>query len=223
MIRFLFTAALLFSPLCHAAPKGEVEVRFLAESSPPDLGQVLLANAEARTDPFDLPVNNLSPAQIPPARLFSVWSVNKNASLASVTLPEEGKSFIVLLVPSPKGGYHPIVLRSDDPAFKGGDIRFQNLTNKTVLGFVGTSKFVLAPGLGKVVTPKGARAEKFYDVGLGVREAEGDRVLAQTRWPEDALARFYVFFYVHPETKLVAYRAVDEFVGNAAAALPPGG
>jgi len=81
-----------------------------------------------------------------------------------------------------------------------------------VLGRVGTAKFELAPGKNTVLRPKGARAEKFYDVTLGVREKDGDRVLSMTRWPEDPLARFCVFFYVDPATRLVTYRAVDEFV-----------
>jgi hypothetical protein len=37
------------------------------------------------------------------------------------------------------------------------------------------------------------------------------KALPTTRWPEDPLARFYVFFYMDPETKRIAYRAVDEF------------
>ena len=191
-------------------------MRFLAERAPADLGQILLASAEARSDPFDLPVNNLSTPQKPPARLFSVWSVSKNVSLAAVTLPEEGNSFIVLLLPSSKGGYSPVVMRAGDPKFRPGDIYFHNLTDKTVLGYVGTAKFVLPATQGTIVRPTGARAEKFYDVGLGVREEEGDRVLAKTRWPEDPLTRFYVFFYVNPETKRIAYRAVDEFVEKEA-------
>lgn len=216
MIRFLVTVSIALAQLTHAEPgaKGEPEVRFLAQSAPADLGQIALATADARSEPFDLPVNNLSQPQKPPARLFSVWSVARNMSIGTVALPEEGDSFIALLVPSPKGGYSPIVMRADDPGFKPGDIYFHNLADKTVLGFVGTAKFVLAPGRGKVLTPKGARAEKFYDVGLGVREKEGDRVLAQMRWPEDPFVRFYVFFYLDPKTKRIAYRAVDEFVGK---------
>ena len=214
MIRILLTTGLLVASIAFAKEpsKGDVKVRFLAERSPADLGQVLLATQDARSDPFDLPVNNLSTPQTPPTRLFSVWSVVKNLSLANVTLPEEGKSFIVLLIPSTKGGYSPVVMRADDPSFRPGDIYFHNLTDKTVLGFVGTAKFVLAPSGGTILRPAGAREEKFYDVGLGVREEDGDRVLATTRWPEDPLARFYVFFYVSPETQRITYRAVDEFV-----------
>jgi hypothetical protein len=216
MNRILIPIALFSIPIAHAAPaaKGEVEVRFVAESAPRNLGQVTLVADDQRAAPFDLPLNNLSDPQTPPARVFSVWAVDKNISLATVTLPEEGKSFIVLLIPSPKGGYTPVVMNSGDPAFRAGDIYFHNNADKTVLGFVGTSRFTLKPKRGIVVRPKGARAEKFYDVGLGIREADGDRVLCTTRWPEDKQARFYVFFYINPETQLIVHRAVDEFVGN---------
>lgn len=210
-MKHILLGILALLPLCADAKKGEVEVRFLAERAPDNLGMISLAAQEARSEPFDLPVNNLSAPQKPPARVFSVWSVDRNVSLATVTLPEEGDSFIALLITSPKG-YVPVVMRYDDPKFRPGDIYFHNLADKTVLGFVGTAKFVLPAGRGTILTPKGARGEKFYDVGLGVREKDGDRVLATTRWPEDNLARFYVFFYVDPDTRRIAYRGVDEFV-----------
>jgi hypothetical protein len=198
-----------------AEKKPQLEVRFLAESIPADLGQVSLAFEDQRTSPFDLPMNNLSTPQIPPARTFQLWLPDKNRAISTITLPQEGVSFVVLLLISPKGGYSPVVMRSDNPEFKPGDIYFINNADKTVLGYVGTSKFTLAPAKSTIVRPQGARAEKFYDVGLGVREEEGDRVLTTTRWPEDKMARFYVFFYVNPATKRVAYRAVDEFVPPA--------
>lgn len=210
-MKHLLLGILFLIPLPAEAKKGEVEIRFLAERAPADLGKIALAAEEMRSDPFDLPVNNLSAPQKAPARVFSVWSVDRNLSLATIRLPEEGDSFIALMITSPKG-YIPVVMRYDDPKFRPGDIYFHNLADKTVLGFVGTEKFVLPSGRGTILTPKGARNEKFYDVGLGVREKEGDRVLATTRWPEDNLARFYVFFYVDPQTNRIAYRGVDEFV-----------
>ena len=214
MIRCFTLTLLLFCGLisARAEKKPELEVRFVAESAPADLGQVALAAGEIRSAPFDLPINNLSMPQTPPARAFQLWLLDKNRSISQITLPEEGTSFVVLLLISAKGGYTPVVMRSDNPEFKGGDIYFLNNSNKTVLGYVGTSKFTLAPSKGTIVRPQGARAEKFYDVGLGVREEEGDRVLTTTRWPEDNMSRYYVFFYVNPATKRVAYRAVDEFL-----------
>ena len=202
----------LLLQLAKAQPKAELAVRFLAQAAPSDLGRVSLAIGDIRTDAFELPVNNLSLVQKTAARGFLLWQIDKNRSISQITLPEDGQSFIVLLLLSPKGGYSPVVMRADDPNFKPGDIYFHNNSPKSVVGYVGTSKFLIRPAQGTVVRPAGTRAEKFYDVGIGVREETGDRVLTTTRWPEDPMSRFYVFFYVDPVTQLVAYRAVDEFV-----------
>lgn len=189
-----------------------VEVRFLAQAVPNDLGQVALANAETRSAPFDLPMNNLSSPQEPPSRVFSVWSVTKAASLATVKLPEEGKDFICLLLMFPgKPGYSPVVFPSKDPGFRAGDVHFFNMANKPVLGFLGTAKFELNPGKSAVVTPRGGE-ERFYRVGLGVKEPEGNRVIKTMKWPKSEQTRYYVFFYVEPVKGRITYRAVDEFV-----------
>jgi hypothetical protein len=208
LLGFLFLTTSLAADVPR---KGGIEIRFLAERAPDDLGKISLAHEEQRSEPFDLPVNNLSAPQKAPARVFSIRSVERDLALANVQLPDEGNSFIALLISSPEG-YVPVIMRYDDPKFRPGDIYFHNLADKTVLGFVGTAKFVLPAGRSTILTPKGARQEKFYDVGLGVREAEGDRVLATTRWPEDNLARLYVFFFIDPKTGRITYRGVDEFV-----------
>ena len=205
------------SACAHAqeAPKGDLQVRFLAERTPEEIGQVLLAAEKYKGVPFDLPINYLSPPQAPPGKSFSVWSVAKNVSLATVTLPEKGKSFIVLLIPSAKAGYDPVVIASDDPSFKPGDVYFYNHADRTVLGYVGTSKFTIAPDKGQMLRPAGLKEGKYYDVGFGVREKEGDRVLSTSRWPEDNKMRSYMFFFINPRTQRLDFRAVDEFV-------PPG-
>ena len=215
MMRIATLFALLFSALASAqdAPKGgDLKVRFLAERTPQDLGQVLMATEKEKSPPFDLPVNNLSVPQPAPARVFALKpATGKDVALANVTLPENGKSFIVLLVPA-AAGYKPVVIAAEDPAFKPGDVYFYNHGDKPVLGYVGTATFVLPPGKGQTLTPKGAKEGKFYDVGFGVREKEGDRALSTTRWPVDDKIRSYVFFFVNPSTKRLDFRAVDEFV-----------
>ena len=194
------------------AAEENVEVRFLAQVLPEGLGQVVLANAEMRSDPFDLPMNNLSPPQEPPARLFSVWSMGQNVSVASVKLPDEGKSFIVLLLRSPEGGYEPVVMPAENPNFKGGDVYFYNNANKPVLGVLGTAKFSLSPGKGTVVTPRGFGQQRYYHAMLGVKEADGNRVIKSMKWPSSKMTRNYVFFYVDPTKKRISFRAVDEFI-----------
>ena len=214
MHRLLQIAVLLFATIVHSegAAKGEVKVRLLAERIPNNLGKVVLANEKIRSDPFDLPMNNLSPPQNPPARIFNVWSVDKNISIASVKLPEEGESFLVILIPSENGTYIPSVMPFDNPNFKAGDVYFFNNTNKLVLALLGTSKLALASGKSAVVTPSGFGDEKYYYTMLGVREADGDKVIKSMKWPSSKTMRNYVFFYVDPSKQRITYRAVDEFM-----------
>jgi hypothetical protein len=192
----------------------KVEVRFLAERIPRNLGKVVLVSEDLRSDPFDLPMNNLSPPQKPPARIFSVFAVDENVSIAAVKLPEEGNSFVVILLPSTKdrGVYSPLVIPFENPNFKGGDIYFHNNSNKPVLGLIGKTKMALAPGKGTVITPRGFGDEKYYHVMLGVREAKGNKVIKSMKWPSSKTMRNYVFFYVDPRKNRVSYRAVDEFI-----------
>ena len=97
--------------------------------------------------------------------------------------------------------------------FKPGDIYFYNHADKTVLGFVGSSKFILDPAKGKAVRPtKPSGDGAYYDVGLGIREKEGDKPLSIARWPVQNGIRMYVFFYLNPRTQKLDFRAVDEFV-----------
>ena len=211
----LFSSSLLRAQDPAPAPAGDkegVKVRFLAEQAPKEIAQVVLAAEEKRSAAFTLPTNNLSDMQLAPARTFKVQTVDKGLALSSVVLPDAGKSFIVLLVPAPAGGYKPVVMRADDPAFKAGDTYLYNHADKTVLGFVGTSKFTLEPGKGQSLRPAGARQGQFFDVGFGVREKDGDKPLSSTRWPVDPNIRSFLFFYNDSKTKRVTFRAVDEFV-----------
>ena len=213
-LSFFFVLALcLGSNTLWSQDKGtKVKVRFLAERIPRDLGQVVLANTEMRSDPFDLPMNNLSKQQEPPARVFSVWSIDKNVSIANVKLPEEGNAFIALLLRSSKGGYNVIVMPDENSSFKGGDVYFFNNANKPVLGVLGKSKFALAPGKSTIVTPRGGESDRYYHVMLGVKEKEGNKVIKSMKWPSSKTMRNYVFFYVDPKKKRVTFRAVDEFI-----------
>ena len=144
--------------------------------------------------------------------------MDKNLSLANVKLPDEGDAFIVLLLRSAKGGYEPVIMPAENPSFKGGDVYFYNNAEKPVLGLLGKTKFTLAPGKGSIQTPSGFGDEKFYHVMLGVREADGNKVIKSMKWPSSKTMRNYVFFYVDPEKKRVTYRAVDEFIAQKEAA-----
>lgn len=212
-MKLLALSLLFLAPQSQLAFADGPEIRFLAERVPGDLGPVCLATEDARSEPFGMPMNNLSAPQTPPARVFNIVSIEEGGTLATVKLPEEGDSFIALLVKLPgKPGYSTVVIPYRNTKFKDGDIYFLNLADKSVLGYVGTTKFILEAGKSEIVTPDGAREAKFYDVGLGVRDEDGDRLLATTRWPESKHTRYYVFFFMDPKTNQITYRGVDEFV-----------
>lgn len=218
MIRHLVLSILALTTLAHAQEKEDRKgpfIRFLAERVPTELGEVVMSFEKERSTPFTLPSNHLSEPLVPPARTFQLRAVNPDLPLCPVTLPEQGKNFIAILIPNPKGGYQTIVIPADSPDFKAGDVYFYNHASKTVLGYVGTAKFILQPGKGQTLRPSGARKENFYDVGFGVREKEGDRALSSTRWPVDDKVRSYVFFFENPKTRRLDYRAVDEFINPA--------
>jgi len=223
MMRFALILLVACSSILHgqeAENKG-LKVRFLAERVPKEIGEVMMASGEDKVSAaFTLPTNNVSEPQVALGRQFKVVTADKKLPIAAVTLPDAGKAFIVLLLPDPKGGYKPEVLRSDDPAFRRGDNYFYNHCDKTVLGFVGTAKFILAPGKGQILRPEGAKEGRFYDVGFGVREKDGDKPLSSARWPVEPNTRSYIFFFNNSQTKRVDFRAVDEFVEPEKAGNP---
>ena len=197
----------------QAAAKG-AEVRFLAERLPENLGKVVLASAKERSKPFDLPMNNLSRPQESPARVFRILSAEQKTLHATVTLPKEGDSFVILLLLTSKNDYTPVVIPFDNPNFKAGDFYLHNSADKAVLGSVGTSEFSLKPELGTMFRPKGASTAGFYDVIIRAKEEDDNRVISTTRWMKSKHMRYYVFFYTDPKTKRVVYRMVEEFVSK---------
>lgn len=215
MYKLVVFLCLLATALVHAqtGASKKLKVRFLAERAPAEIGQVMLVAKEVKSAAFDLPVSHLSAPQTPPERIFALWSVGKNVSLANISLPEEGSSFIVLLIPATEGGYKHVLMADQNPDFRPGDIYFYNHADKTVLGFVGSSKFTLGPAKGTIVRPTNpSGAGAYYDVGLGIREKEGDKPLSIARWPVQKGIRMYVFFFLNPRTQKLDFRAVDEFV-----------
>jgi hypothetical protein len=219
MSRHLALALATFA-LISAAPgqNKKLSVRFLAERAPEELGQVVMVAGKVQSEAFALDNKHLTDPIAAPGRIIALLRaadtqpLNVSKTLVNIVLPEAGDSFIVLLIPDPKGGFKSVVINSSDINFQGGDIYFYNHANKMILGYVGTSKFMLKPGEGRLLRPTGVKEETYYDVGFGVREADGDRPLRSLRWPVLTASRSYVFFYQNPVKDRVDYRSVEEFV-----------
>ena len=206
--------SLLSSVDAQGGKKGKnVEVRYVAQAAPKNLGNLVMVAAEdVRSEPFILPLNNLSEPLVVPARAYRLETEEKAVKLAAITLPAEGNDFIILLVPAQKGGFEPIVIPNDGVSFRPGDFYVHNVSQQTVVGKVGTTNFSIRKRTGSVVRPKGARENRFYDVLIGVREKKGSRVISSSRWPVQKQMRTYVFFFDDPKRGSVDFRAVDEFV-----------
>jgi hypothetical protein len=215
MTRLILTAVAwaLAAGVAPAAKDGkEIELRFAAQTAPPNLGELVMATEEIRSDPFALPLNHLSEPQTAPARAFRLETAQKPVVLATITLPATGDAFIILLVPAPKAGFEAVVIPARDASFRPGDYYLHNVSRHPVLGQVGSVKFVITSRSGRVVRPRGAREGRFYDVMLGVREGDTSRVISSSRWPVGNQMRTYVFFFDNPTRKDVDFRAIDEFV-----------
>lgn len=221
MPKFLrFTLLMVFlrlaATLSLAQSPPPLQVRFLAQSVPDGMEQIVMVANKLSGDPFALPTQNLSDRQTPPARGFALKSVIDDHLLGSVTLPDQGKDFIVLLVVGGKPGYTPIVIDSTTPGFQVGQVYTYNASNQTILGQVGSSRFEIPSGTSLIIKPEGAVENRYYNVAFGLRnEADNHvRLISTSRWPVTKVKRSYLFFFGQPQKNTVTFRAVDEYLDN---------
>lgn len=211
----------LIALLAHASAQSEeapvkktdsaIQVRLLAEYVPDNLGNVQMRFAEdVKSEAIELPTNQLS-KPIPCAVRQMVLTTEGGIPLCKVSLPEQGKSFAVILVTAKPSGYSPIIVRSDDPAFKAGDVYFINRSDKTVLGKLGGTPLILSAGSTSKNRPSQPVDNTYYDISFATRDEAGDRLISSTRWPIDNHLRSYVFFFTDMHGK-TTFRAVDEFM-----------
>ena len=195
-----------------ADEKAQPRVRFLAERATAPVIEVVATAGEKRSEDFELAVHYLSNPIEVPGRSFQLRRKQPDTVIANIQLPETGDAFVSMLVPEKNGGYNAIVIPTGGNGFKPGSIYLYNHSDKTVMGYIGTSKFAITTGKGQILKPAGARDENYYDVAFGVHGETGKRVFSTTRWPVDDRLRSYVFFFKNPTSGRPDYRAVDEFV-----------
>jgi hypothetical protein len=198
---------------------GKLQVRLLAETAPDALGEVFLLQKDTKSASFPLPTRNLSDPVEVATRVMVLKTLDKEIPLCTITLPETGNSFAVILVTAKPTGYQPIVVRTDDPAFKAGDVVFINRSEKTVLGKLGTTTLSIKPGEISKSRPTGAVDNTYYDIAFATRDEKGDKILSSSRWPIDNALRSYLFFFTNAKGR-TAFRAVDEFLPPAGAGKP---
>lgn len=211
---YLLFGCFLGSGLHAQSPdKKPPTLRFVAQATPDNMGQVVMRIEEKESDPFDLPMNNLTPEMKAPARLFNLALAGGTKPIGEVKLPPEGSSFIVLLLTLRNDRYDAVVLPANGASFRPGDVYLHNTSEVPVLAQIGNKRFTLNPGKGKIHTPTGAIDETYYDVGFLIKEKDGtNRFLSTSRWPVTDRTRSYLFFFKDPLTQRIRFRAVDELI-----------
>jgi hypothetical protein len=214
-LRFLAILLVLLSPVIAKPSKGSkpsgggLSLQFLTEQTCEKPAQVLLSFGEAKSKSFALPSTQLSEPIAVTARVMVLKSVEDESPLCTITLPEAGNAFVVLLLGEKAAGFTQIIVRSDDPAFKAGDVFFVNRTGKTVIGKLGETQLELKPGETSKNRPSGAGEKPFYNITFATHENDEEKLFHSSRWPVDRDLRSYIFFSTNAKGRHT-YRAVDE-------------
>jgi hypothetical protein len=141
--------------------------------------------------------------------------VDKSDPILTITIPEIGKRFALVLLPdpgnNPKVPYRHLLIRTDGLKFDASDLYMINFTAVAIGGNLGDSKFVLEPGKSKVVTPKPGGDERMYQAQFYFQHEDKPRMFNDTRWPLAATARVYLFFVPDPVRQSISYVSFREY------------
>ena len=146
-------------------------------------------------------------------RALEIKTTEDGELLCSATLPEEGRSFALMLAPKGADGFDPVLVRLDDDAFRPGDFQFINRSGKTVVVKLGATEVVIESNGVAKARPTGAIDNRYHLVTMSSRGESGDKVFASTRWPVDDSKRGYILFLAKPGGR-VSYRSIEEFVAK---------
>jgi hypothetical protein len=131
--------------------------------------------------------------------------------VGTVTLPEQGKDFILLLEPVAPAEFKPYVVNSRQPLFGADSVLFFNACDVTVGAELGDKKALIPIRKITILQAPARKGEvPYYQVALYQWENEEARMFSTTRWPHRSAGRNYVFIYRDAETGRLTYRGIDE-------------
>jgi hypothetical protein len=173
------------------------------------VGEAVEIGARGLSESFRPATRDFSLA-IPDARHESGYR-----AVGKVTLPEQGKDFIILLEPA-KEIYKVHVVNGRESRFGADCVLFFN-ASETILGAsLGGAKVLVKPRVAVFAKAPPRGDKPFYQVTFYQPDNSKARPFANTRWPHRDASRCYVFFY-RGETGRLTYQAVDESLTPVAA------
>lgn len=221
LFRFLLVVVCLAGDLSAAAEPGSTGVRALLlvpggpvvklhPLSGAVAGEGVQVGARGLSDSFRIATREFSLA-VPDAKQESGYR-----GVAKVTLPAEGKDFIILLEPA-GATYKVHVVNSRESRFGADCVLFFNATEITLGGTLGTNKVLFKPREAVFGKPPPRGEKPYYQITFYQPDEDKARPFANTRWPHRDGSRCYVFFYRNPSTGRLTYQAVDEELAPVAA------
>jgi hypothetical protein len=188
-----------------------ITLRLLASEITKEPTKVFLQTKESKSEVLDLPSSGFSEPIAVSARSVELKAPESDAPLCNVILPDEGKSFAVVLASEKPAELVPFVVRLDDASFKAGDYYFINRSAKTVVLRLGGNEVVVESGNGVKSRPTEPIHNNHYNITMSERSDAGDKIFASTRWPVENTTRGYVIFLSKPNGK-TSYRSLDQAV-----------
>jgi hypothetical protein len=197
---------------------------FSAESAGPGIRALLLVpggpviklhpmSGETVGEAVLVGARGLSESFRPTAREFSlaIPDIKQKSGyrpLGKVSLPEQGKDFIILLEPD-KQTFKVHVVDSRESRFGADSVLFFNASDTILGAALGANKVIIKPRVAVFAKPPPRGAKPFYQVTFYQPDNSKARPFTNTRWPHRDTSRCYVFFY-RSKTGRLTYQAVDE-------------
>ena len=219
MIR-LFAACIAclttFAAAQQDASRKDTLIRFTSFGLAAESGnEYILVSGETKTDAFAIPDNGFSAPVAAPTPVNTLTLGNaKDApfrSLATIKLPDNGKRFLVILLPDKNQTLRAIVVRADDPAFRPGQIMILNFATEILAADLGGEKLTFQPGSRTIFRPQRKNDLANYQVRFYQAKEGKPKLFAASLWPYFDAKRAFVFLYMDRAAGTPAYRSIDEF------------
>lgn len=197
------------------APDKKTLLRFTSFGLPGTAVEYVIAAGEVQTTPFAIPDNGFSaPLPLPvggPTFALGKAKDTPFRSLATITLPDAGKRFLIIVFPGKEDALRALVVRADDPAFRPGQVMILNLADQPLAADLGGEKLRFDPGSRTIFRPSRKDDLANYQVRFYHAKNGKPKLFAANLWPFFDKKRAFVFLHSDPVSGSPSYRAIDEF------------
>jgi len=224
LFKFLLVTASFAASLSAATKTGGLSVRALL-LTPGGPVVTLHPLIEGKiSDAVTIGARGLSDSFNAPARQFSLAVPDQTLEsgfrcVGEITLPPQGKEFIILLEPT-KDSFKAHVVNHREPRFGADNVLFFNASEITLGATLGSNKVLIKPrqAVFAKAPPRGEKS--YYQVTFFEPDNGKARPFTNTRWPHRDKSRCYIFFYRSLVNGRLTYQAIDEVLTPVVSAPP---